>query len=102
MRFIDEEEIEAKRTVNGGWNRTQLAQWGVPWPPPPGWKRVILEYGIPYNETRNMKKKTQRSSERAVLCRNCCTPMSEGGSEKWFCERCGLTWRSETASSDQF
>ena len=26
------------RTDNGGWTRTQLAAWGVPWPPPKGWK----------------------------------------------------------------
>jgi hypothetical protein len=21
-----------------GWNRKQLAEWGVPWPPPKGWR----------------------------------------------------------------
>jgi hypothetical protein len=32
------EEIEAARTPAGGWKRDQLAAWGVPWPPPKGWK----------------------------------------------------------------
>jgi hypothetical protein len=32
------EEIEAGRSPAGGWTRAQLAQWGVPWPPPKGWK----------------------------------------------------------------
>lgn len=32
------EEVEAARTPAGGWKRDQLAAWGVPWPPPKGWK----------------------------------------------------------------
>lgn len=35
------EEIEAARTPNGGWTRETLAQWGVPWPPPKGWKKEL-------------------------------------------------------------
>ena len=38
-------EIEAARTPAGGWTRDQLAQWGVPWPPPKGWKRALLGDG---------------------------------------------------------
>ena len=34
-------EIEAARSAAGGWTRAQLAQWGVPWPPPKGWRRVL-------------------------------------------------------------
>lgn len=37
------EEIEAARTPAGGWTKDQLAQWGVPWPPPKGWKRKLAE-----------------------------------------------------------
>jgi len=36
------EEIEAARTPAGGWTRAQLAQWGIPWPPPKGWKTGLL------------------------------------------------------------
>lgn len=32
------EQIEAARTPAGGWTRTTLASWGVPWPPPKGWR----------------------------------------------------------------
>jgi|GEM_PF-3055585 very-short-patch-repair endonuclease len=32
------EDIEAAKTPAGGWTREQLAQWGVPWPPPVGWR----------------------------------------------------------------
>lgn len=35
------EEIEAARTPAGGWKRSQLAAWGVPWPPPRGWKQQL-------------------------------------------------------------
>lgn len=37
------EEIEAAKTRRGGWTRNQLAQWGVPWPPPKGWRRRLIE-----------------------------------------------------------
>ncbi|GGR47367.1 hypothetical protein GCM10010497_58360 [Streptomyces cinereoruber] len=37
------EEIEAVRTPAGGWKRNQLAAWGVPWPPPKGWKDELAE-----------------------------------------------------------
>lgn len=36
------EEIEAAKTPHGGWTRRQLAAWGVPWPPPAGWKESLL------------------------------------------------------------
>jgi hypothetical protein len=29
-------------TPNGGWRKSQLAAWGVPWPPPKGWKKRLL------------------------------------------------------------
>ena len=35
------EEIEAVRSPRGGWTKNQLAEWGVPWPPPKGWKRAL-------------------------------------------------------------
>jgi hypothetical protein len=30
--------LRAAATAKGGWGRKQLAEWGVPWPPPKGWK----------------------------------------------------------------
>jgi hypothetical protein len=36
------EEIEAGRSQAGGYTRAQLAKWGVPWPPPAGWRRALL------------------------------------------------------------
>ncbi|MDH6107914.1 hypothetical protein P3T36_006373 [Kitasatospora sp. MAP12-15] len=37
------DEIEAVRTPAGGWTRAQLAAWGVPWPPPKGWKKQLAD-----------------------------------------------------------
>ena len=34
-------QIEAARTPAGGWTKDTLAQWGVPWPPPKGWRRKL-------------------------------------------------------------
>jgi hypothetical protein len=35
------EEIEAAKTRRGGWSRATLAAWGVPWPPPRGWRHAL-------------------------------------------------------------
>lgn len=35
-------EIEAGKTPKGGYNKAQLAAWGITWPPPPGWKQALL------------------------------------------------------------
>lgn len=40
-RLLTEEEIEAGRSAKGGWTRQQLAAWGVPWPPPAGWRAKL-------------------------------------------------------------
>jgi len=39
---LTEEEIEAARTPAGGFTKDQLAQWGVPWPPPKGWRDALM------------------------------------------------------------
>lgn len=38
-----EQDILALQTAKGGWTRKSLASLGVPWPPPKGWKRRLLE-----------------------------------------------------------
>lgn len=40
---ITVEEIERAKTSKGGWTKEQLAQWGVQWPPPKGWKKHLLQ-----------------------------------------------------------
>ena len=37
------DDIERLRTSKGGWSRAQLAEWGVSWPPPKGWKKRLLQ-----------------------------------------------------------
>jgi hypothetical protein len=48
MTPITNEQIDAARTPAGGFTRDTLAQWGVPWPPPHGWRKAIVARGIPY------------------------------------------------------
>lgn len=31
----------AGQTTAGGWTKAQLAAWGIPWPPPKGWRREL-------------------------------------------------------------
>lgn len=35
------DQIAAARTPAGGWTRETLAGWGVPWPPPSGWREGL-------------------------------------------------------------
>lgn len=35
-------EIQAAMTKNGAWKKATLKSWGVPWPPPKGWKQRLL------------------------------------------------------------
>lgn len=38
-----EAEIIAAMSPKGGWKASTLAQWGVAWPPPKGWRRKLVE-----------------------------------------------------------
>ncbi len=42
-QLLSPEEVEAARSPKGGYSRAQLAAWGVPWPPPKGWKDELTE-----------------------------------------------------------
>ncbi|MGW2426766.1 hypothetical protein ACWC0C_47875 [Streptomyces sp. NPDC001709] len=35
------DEVAAAQTPNGGWSKNQLAEWGIPWPPPMGWRKHL-------------------------------------------------------------
>lgn len=41
--MITSKEIEAAKTPSGGWDKDQLAKWGVRWPPPKGWKEKLFK-----------------------------------------------------------
>lgn len=46
---LTEEQIEAGRTPKGGFSKSQLAKWGVTWPPKTGWKKALIEGRDPNN-----------------------------------------------------
>jgi 5-methylcytosine-specific restriction endonuclease McrA len=39
---LTKEEIESHLTPGGGYTQEQLAEWGVSWPPPKGWKNRLI------------------------------------------------------------
>lgn len=47
------EEIDAARTPKGGFTRKALEQWGIPWPPPSGWRDCLAAHGYPYQHDLN-------------------------------------------------
>lgn len=46
------QEIDAAKTPAGGWTKAQLAEWGVPWPPPKGWRVKLIAASQPPASTR--------------------------------------------------
>jgi hypothetical protein len=42
MRKPTPEELEKLRNTTKGCNRALLAEWGIPWPPPSGWRKKLL------------------------------------------------------------
>lgn len=59
-------EIEAARTPAGGWTKAQLAEWGVPWPPPKGWKRALIGNLQPLAARTTQPLRLQRTAEPAA------------------------------------
>lgn len=57
MTPISEEEILSARSPKGAWTRKTLAEWGVPWPPPSGWKACLLKHGVPFQAELNEAKR---------------------------------------------
>ena len=56
-RIVTDEQIEAAKSPRGAWTKATLASWGVPWPPPKGW-RTALRTGKPIPR-RGQAKRTR-------------------------------------------
>lgn len=65
---ISEDEILSRQTENGGWTKATLKQWGVPWPPPKGWKNALIDHGVPLKKSalprNSAKNKPRRGPKR--------------------------------------
>jgi len=69
---ITEDEIISKQTPKGGWKREQLAEWGVPWPPPKGWKERLLKNGLPYSDVVEVFRGGNIIAEdKPLFCKSC-------------------------------
>lgn len=57
---VTDEAVEQAKTANGGFTRAQLAEWGVPWPPPKGWRKKITEQSPGTVQSGRGRKKSER------------------------------------------
>jgi len=67
---ISAAEIDAARSAKGGFKARTLAQWGVPYPPPKGWRKSLIKNGVPYRHEHDGEtelERAQRVLRRAVL-----------------------------------
>ena len=57
MMKLTDAEIEAAKSPRGGFTQNTLAAWGVPWPPPKGWRRALTE-GRPIPKQRRRQSRS--------------------------------------------
>ena len=79
--IISKEEIEKGKSKKGGWTKETLAQWGVPWPPPKGWKQSLIN-GEPLAEQEfatGAIRDRSRGSDTAKLLQKVVALMIERG-----------------------
>lgn len=79
-------EIDAQRSERGGWTRATLAGWGVPWPPPKGWRKALLrgetpEYRLPRETMLAEAVEAARDALRGLECE---TPEVKQYAERWL------------------
>lgn len=77
------EEIDAAKKPGGSWNRGQLAEWGVPWPPPKRWRKDLLQRRVVAEiySTREGIAATSRAHGTGCPC-DCCLA-AEGDDQAW-------------------
>ena len=66
MRLTDA-QIEAAKSPRGGFTRKTLAAWGVPWPPPKGWRKALIEgRSIPERRRRRSRSNGRQAAKRPL------------------------------------
>lgn len=55
LTIVTADEIDAARTARGGWTKETLAQWGIAWPPPRGWRKRLLSDGESPEKTPELR-----------------------------------------------
>jgi ribonuclease HI len=74
------DEIIAGGSGRGGWTREQLAKWGVPWPPPSGWRKELERR---YREEQERARPKEPSGPPVTMIHcffdGACEPINPGG-----------------------
>lgn len=94
LKTLSPEEVQAGRSPAGGFTKKQLAAWGVPWPPPKGWKRK-LEGKPPkpfYRAQDEQNKKKPSECPRCAVDGLTRTQIDSVSYEK-SCSSCGFVYR---------
>lgn len=84
VRRITAKEIEAAKTPKGAWTKHTLAGWGVPWPPPKGWKSALIagvpiEQGAALQAAAKAERESVKESLEAKLLRDVVLAISSVG-----------------------
>ena len=81
---ITSEKIIELQTPAGGWTKESLAQLGISWPPPKGWKEYLERKASvkPIYDKSRYPKKVQKG-----FCRGCGDPVGKGRSS-WCSSIC--------------
>lgn len=81
------QEIDDAQTRFGGWSPETLAAWGVPWPPPEGWRdRLVAAY---FEAHRDDPDPLAEAFPNCPKCLDRLEPEGAAGHELWRCPSCG-------------
>lgn len=62
---LTEADVEAGKSPKGGWTRATLESWGVPWPPPAGWKDALTAKSRAANLDKRAAARARKKARRA-------------------------------------
>lgn len=97
---VSEAEIDAAAPARGRWTRKQLAEWGVPWPPPKGWRKDLAA-GRPVRQKTQPETTRKPRKPRAPRNPNTrCTPLRPG--QEWTVELGTLNGRVRRADYGRY
>jgi hypothetical protein len=64
---ITPEQLEAGKSIAGGFTKQTLKGWGIPWPPPKGWQKALLTGRTIPKRKRSHKQIKAIARQRRVL-----------------------------------
>lgn len=112
MKFNEKitlQEIEDARTPNGGYTRASLRSFGVPWPPPKGWRKALMAQAKKNAKSaqghrtppKHKASEAARSSDLVIYTDGSCQPNPGPGGWSFIAFENGVIVHTQTGHAQQ-